>query len=425
MTAKPSVLLINRVYAPDRRATGRMLRDLARAFAGDGWAVTVLATGAKAGQGKDGDVIVRRVHAKPGAKSLFAYLTAWLRLGFAAWRLPRHDLIVSLSDPPLLVVAASVVARRKKSKHIHWCHDLYPELLPVLGYDAPEGAVRFLAKLSRQAMKKSDRVVVIGRCMARALVHRGLDSRAISVIPNWPDPELALGAMIEAVDAKAASPSPPALFRDPQDMKFRILYAGTLGRAHPVETVLKAAQILQKTNPDIEIVFVGEGALHEKLAAERARRGLENIKFLPWQPASRLRPLIESGDVHLVTMRTDAVGMLVPCKIYSAFAAGRPCILVGPEHSEAGRLLLDFGAGKVVPQGEPEQLASVIRAFREDSDVWFRAEQGARQAGEIFTPEESLRAWIERARIVLGLPVAPLRVQAVEEPAIADLDQAA
>ena len=374
---KPSVLFINRVYPSDPGATGRMLRDLAAGFSMDGWDVTVLATGDGKADGPDGAVKIVRTGSAMRRKGALGYLKCWGELMLAGLRLPAHDLVVTMTDPPLLVNAGGIIAKRKKSRHIHWCQDLYPELLPVLGYEFPETLINFLARSTRKAMKKCDRVIVIGRCMARALIHRGLDSRTLSVIPNWPDRELVETRhpdngslpMIRPMNARPAD----ALFRDAVDMKFRVLYAGTLGRAHPVDTVLDAAEILARTNPDIEFVFAGNSGGYEALAAERARRGLENIKLLPRQPSARLRQLMESGDVHLVTMNPDAAGLLVPCKIYAALAASRPCILVGPEHGEAGRVLIDFGAGAVVPQGEAEQLARVVRQFREDSQFWYDA----------------------------------------------------
>ena len=108
--AKPSVVFFNRVYPPERGATGRMLRDLARAFARDGWDVTVVTSGGRARRGRDGGVrvMVCRARFRPG--SLARYLYIWLRMLLTGLGLPRHDLVVTMTDPPLMVVAG-VVAR--------------------------------------------------------------------------------------------------------------------------------------------------------------------------------------------------------------------------------------------------------------------------------------------------------------------------
>lgn len=413
----PSVLFLNRVYPSVRGATGRVLRDLARSFARDGWNVTILTTGPEAREEKDGPIRVIRVKAPLRAKSIFGYMNVWARLTARSLKLPAHDLVVTMTDPPLLVTAGQIVAKVKKSRHIHWCQDLYPDLLPTLGLNIPDGAMSLLRNVSRKGMRTCDRVVTIGRCMARQLTTSGLDPKRIAVIPNWPDYELLdnhpLTARNGFRNANSGKKSESALarpfeelFRDGDHPKFRILYSGNLGRAHPVTTILDAAEILAREKLDIEFIFVGDGPGQEKLAQERARRGLENIRFLPYQPVSRLKELMESGDVHLISMAEDAAGLLVPSKLYSALAVQRPCIFVGPVHCEAARVINDFKAGAVVPQGDPEMLARTIMGFRNNSETWFAAHEGAAKAGRIFVPDEAIAAWIKRARDTVGLPSA-------------------
>ncbi len=407
--------------------------DLARGFARDGWDVTILTTGAVNREDKDGPIRIVRVQAPIKAKSAAGYLNVWVRLLIGGMRLPAHDLVVTMTDPPLLVLAGHWIARVKKSRHINWCQDLYPDLLPRIGVKLPDFVMNFLRSRSRRAMGECDRVIVIGRCMARQLGQSGVDPRRMTVIPNWPDYELtgqkppALKAdkdpaRIRSVfhgvngsdrrrrkrkdtDDAVARPF-EELFRDGDHPKFRILYSGNLGRVHPISTILEAAELLKQQNPDVEFVFVGDGPGQEKLAQERSRRGLENIRLLPYQPASRLRELMESGDVHLVSMKNDAAGLLVPSKLYSALAVERPCIFIGPAQSEAARVINDFDAGVVVAQGDSDALVRAIASFRNSSEAWYSAHQGAARAGRIFVPEESIAAWIKRARDTLGLPSA-------------------
>lgn len=404
---RPSVVFINRVYPPVRGATGRVLRDLARAFAREGWEVTVVTTGQRAKTGADGPVKVVRVASRMRGRTIHGYLGAWLGLYLAALRLPRHDLVVTMTDPPLLAVAGRLLAKAKKSRHIHWCQDLYPDLLPYLGMRLPPFAMKFFKSLARRAMRECDKVVAVGRCMARQLVHAGIDPRRVAVIPNWPDAELVSPSRsagrrpVPVINTIQGARPYESLHKDDGSPKFRVLYAGNLGRAHPLETILGAAQILDPLHPEIEFVFVGDGQGFERLARERTKRGLENLRLIPYQPAGRLRDVMESGDLHLITMKHEVEGMVVPCKLYSALAAGRPCLLIGPGGSEAGRVIRDFGAGDVVPQGDPRRLAQAILRYRMNGEDWFRAHEGARKAGGIFVPRESIGAWIARARQVV------------------------
>jgi glycosyltransferase involved in cell wall biosynthesis len=382
-----------------------MLRDLAHGFARDGWEVTVVTVGPQRRKERDGGVRVIRLGGGGGRKNLLFYILVWIRMLLVGLSLPRHDLVVTMSDPPLFVMAGRLIARMKKTRHMNWCQDLYPDLLPSLGIRLPQRVMQWLKVASRRAMKSCDKVVVIGRCMAKHLTHGGLDPRRIAVIPNWPDAELvtppAAPQTSKILNVENARPY-SELFKD-TDPKFRILYAGNMGRAHPVQTILDAAGLLALQYPDIEFVFVGEGPAFDRLSQERAKRGLENIRFLPWQPASRLRELMESGDVHLITVNQDAAGLLVPCKLYAALAVGRPVIMVGPQESEAARVIGDFHAGKVVAQGEAAELAGVIASYRMDGERWFKAHEGAQSAGGVFVPEESIKAWIERARDIAGV----------------------
>ena len=405
---RPSILFLNRVYPPARGAPGRVLRDLARSFAREGWQVTVITTGPKSLSERDGAVRVIRVKGAQSPNGAFGFFWIWLKLLWAALRLPKTHLVVTLTDPPFLAVAGKLISRFKKNRHIHWCQDLYPDLFPALGTNVPEFMMDFLKNRMRNAMKQADKVIVIGRCMARHLSFDGFDPKQITVIPNWTDSELVQPAS-EDGSLHMNVPEPES-YRSYDEQrkhgpKFRVLYAGNIGRAHPIDTILKAAEILNESHDDVEFVFVGDGPRHEIINHERSRRHLDNIRLLPYQPVSRLKDLMESGDVHLVSMDEQAAGMLVPVKLYSALAVHRPCVFIGPSHSEAAKILHDFNAGVVCAQGDVQALVKHISQYRENSKKWFADYEGAKAASAVFVPKESINAWIERAWAVVDQDV--------------------
>lgn len=401
----PSVLFINRVYPPGRGATGRILRDLAESFAAQGWSVTVL-TGGKDLPNEAGNpnITIRRIGKARKPRGAFGYVWIWLRLLIAALGQKRHDLVVTMTDPPMLVVAGRIVASIKKSHHIHWCQDLYPDLFPVAGIKLPRFIMKFLRRLSRKSMKKCDKVITIGRCMMRQLTHTGVETMRVSFVPNWPEAEI-----LDPAYARGQMPIPVRhrfngakqdLIRD-DSPKFRVLYAGSIGRIHPIKPLIEAAERL-KNRPEIEFVFVGDSPGHERLARERDKRGLENIKFLPWQPAQSLRALMESGDIHLISAREGTAGLLVPCKFYAALAVGRPSVYIGPLETEIPRVMEEYGAGTAVAAGNAAALADAILLYRDDPAAWFAAQEGAIRAGAIYVPQNSMSAWIERAEKVVS-----------------------
>ena len=397
---RPSVLFINRVYPPQRGATGRVLRDLARSMAREGWQVTVITTGPKALNELDGAVRVMRVKGKEKPKGALGYGWIWFKLLFAALKLPKTHLVVTMTDPPLLAIVGYILKNLKKSRHMHWCQDLYPDVLPALGVRMPEFVMKFLRARGRNAMRAADKVIVIGRCMAKHLSVDGFDPKQITIIPNWPDEELVVPPEDSEVynrNVDLEDGYRPHEEQHKHGPRFRVLYAGNIGRAHPIDTILQAAEILNDSHQDIEFVFVGDGPRHEVVNRQRARRNLENVRLLPYQPASRLQELMASGDVHLVSMDEQAAGLIVPSKLYAALAVHRPCVLVGPGVSETAQVIESFKAGSVVAQGDVKTLVQEIRLLRENSDKWFAAHEGAKAASEVFVPHESINAWIERA----------------------------
>ncbi len=402
---RPTVLFINRVFPPVHGASGRVLKDLAQAFAREGWHVTVVSSGLNAGEERIQGVRIIRVKGPEKPAYVLSYVWVWLKMLMLALRLKGRHLVVTMSDPPLIIFAGQIVARLKKSRHINWCHDLYPELLPVIGMKIPDWAMTRLTALRNRCMRRCDKIVVVGRCMAKYLAQEGVDAKKIAMIPNWPDVELTDPEMIETT-GKSYQDLDPKIARPFDEQKksqerFRILYAGNLGRAHCVETVIDAAEVLQEQGSDVEFVFVGNGKRFDELAELRAKKGLDNIRLLPFQPVEHLRNMMESGYVHLISMKDDAAGYLVPSKLYAALAVARPSIFIGPSQSETAKVLNDFDAGTVVAHGDVEALVQAVNAYRHDSDLWQAGQNGAARARDVFTPQGSLKAWTDRAMDVV------------------------
>ena len=245
---------------------------------------------------------------------------------------------------------------------------------------------------------------------------KGIKPGQVTVIPNWMDSVflkdeatikktlLVSKRKIKKAVNMAGAKSYAELLKESDEPKFRILYAGNLGKAHSFQTVIKAASLLKEDSPDIEFVFVGDGANYRALAKQKAKRHLDNIRLLPFQPYHNLKEMMTSGDLHIVMMPDAAEGLLVPCKFYSSLAVHRPCLFLGPADSEIGQVIKDFNTGSIIAQDNAIQLIKEIKKYRYDPDYWIAAHQGAQKAAAIFLPRESMQAFIKRTRQVAGLP---------------------
>ncbi|MDH5723502.1 MAG: glycosyltransferase family 4 protein [Alphaproteobacteria bacterium] len=402
---RPNILFMNRIYPPTRGATGRVLRDLAVKMAREGWHVTIIASGPVAGQGREKNVRIIRVKGPEKPSNAFVYMWVWIKMLALALRLKRRHLIVTMTDPPLLIYVGRIVAWIKKSHHVHWCQDLYPDLFPVIGTKMPSFLMKFMKTLNLESMRSCDKIVVNGQCMGENLVHQGVGLEKLEFIPNWADTELNnpdfqqrdMKKIAEHYPVSEDAARPHAEQIKHKSDKFRLLYAGNIGRAHSVNIILDAAEILSDKKVDAEIVFVGDGSRFDYVQEQRAKRHLHNIKLLPYQPPERLREIMESGDVHLVSMKDEACGLLVPSKFYSAIAVARPVIFIGPENSEVSEAIKEFEAGLLVSNDSAELLAEAILFYLSDGEAWFTAHKGAAEARKTYNPENSIDTWLNFA----------------------------
>lgn len=387
---RPTILIMNRVYPPVRGATGRLLQDVSKAFVKEGWHVTIVSSGPVAGESREVGIRIIRVKAPEKPESALGYSWVCVKMFFVALFSERRHVLMTMSDPPLLVYAGAIIAKLKKCRHINWCHDIYPEVVPALGVNFPNFITKLLKSLRRRAMSFCDHVIVCGRCMKSYLVSDGLAEDKVSVVVNWPEKELT--QVDDSPFSKAPAIANVRTFEKQVKAKqrFRVLYAGNIGLVHPTDVIIDAAERLQNSGHDVEFLFVGSGPRFDELAEERSRRGLDNIRFLPYQPVSKLWEVLEGGDMHIISMKGDAAGFVVPSKFYAALAVGRPCIFIGPKECEAARVISEFKSGVVIPQGDVEHLVASIILFRKNGDAWFASHKGAIQARKIFTPEASI-----------------------------------
>ena len=390
-----SVTFINRVYPPDAGATGQILEELAQALVARGWQVRVIAgqTTATGGhQNRDSRVSVRRVPALPFARTsnwrrALSYLSLYPALLWGNWRSPSADVVVTMTDPPLQAAMGPVLKFTTGARLVHWAQDIYPELAEQLGVLKPDGLqVKFLRMVSNWALGRHDGIIAIGQCMRARLIGRGeaISHVPISTIPNWADSG--------TVRPRQHQDNP---FRTEHNLenRFIVMYSGNLGLAHPFEAIVKAAEILADTLPEALFLFVGDGPRLQWVKQAVRERELRNVSFLPFQPKSRLRDSLSAADLHIASMLPNLCGLVVPSKVYGILAAGRPCLFLGPERSEAARAIVDSRSGSVIDNPDGAALATCIQEWFNDPTRRQDAGQAARRAAEAWTLEQAADAF--------------------------------
>jgi len=178
----------------------------------------------------------------------------------------------------------------------------------------------------------------------------------VQVIENWSD-----GTRVHPVDAKAN----PLRKAWGLDDRFVVAYSGNHGRVHEFETVLDAFERLRDA-PRIALLFIGSGPRRAGVEDEVRRQALSAVHFQPMQPREQLSESLSVGDVHLVILKPELEGLVVPSKVYGVAAAGRAAIFIGDPRGEAARILEREGSGFTVQEGDGAGLAGLIRRLESD-----------------------------------------------------------
>ncbi len=378
-----------------------MLSDLAFGLSERGVPVEVV-SGRKAYQnrtplGGDGETVrgvkVHRIFALPirGRRVISRaadYGTFYLFAFFRLLRvLKRGDMVLALTDPPLISVCVCWAARIKGAKTGGWLHDIFPEVAEELGFRAAKGLPGRLMKWFRnRALENSELVVVIGHKMQEMVVRKMAHPRNVVVIPNWfnADEGGARGSVLDSGQLRDAWGV---------DGKFVVGYSGNLGRAHSFEEFVQAGKML-KDDEDIVFLIVGGGVLYQELQARVESEGLGNFVFLPYQPRSILSASLAVPDVHLISLNQRLEGLIVPSKFYGIAAAGRPSIFVGDPNGEIAKVIEDARCGRVVGSGDGQGLAEVIRELKANRALASAMGENAhRLYTHEYTKEKSIDRW--------------------------------
>ena len=390
--ARLRVCYFNRSYWPDTGATGQLLTELAEDLAADhGLDVTVV-TGypvssdapLPARETRNGVHIVR-ARGTTFAPRRFAgramnYVTYFLSAVWAAVRLPRQDVTIALTDPPIIGLAA--LAARPRHGMIFFCQDIFPEVAGLLEDFHSPLVNAVLERLNRFLVRRAARIVALGETMASRLVHgKGADPGKLTVIHNW-------------ADTAAIVPSPKQndfAVTHGLAASFVVLHAGNIGLSQNLDVVINAAALL-KERRDIVVLFIGEGNRRAALQAAAESRGLDNVRFLPFQPRDQLRWTYASSDVCLVSLKPGLAGYIVPSKLYPILAAGRPYIAAVERLSEVAALTERHRCGVLVEPGDAVQMADAIRRLADQQAERDAMGARARLASELFSRDRQVAA---------------------------------
>jgi len=367
MPAPSAILIISQVFIPDPASVGQHIADVAYELAKRNHRVLVY-TSRRGFENPNAiyparqiinNVEIRRLpFASFGKKNLLLRIlgttTFMIQSFFRALFTPNLAGIFFSTSPPMIGLVCTIAAAIRRVPTVYWAMDLNPDQLLALGKIKPTSlSARLLEFVNKRILKHSNLIIALDRFMAQRLENRRTIRHKLITIPPWPHE-----SFIEPVDPQT---NPFRLKHNLQD-KFVFMYSGNHSPSNPLKTLLDAA-IRLKDHPDIRFLFVGGGTGKKEVEQYIKDHNLTNVISLPYQPLADLRYSLSAADVHIVSLGSDMVGIIHPCKVYGAMAVARPVLFLGPKPSHISDLLDLHPFGLHISHGEVDAAEKAITTF--------------------------------------------------------------
>ena len=278
----------------------------------------------------------------------------------------RADVVVATSPPLFTGLAGLALARANRAPFILDVRDLWPAAAVSLDQIPSSRAVALGERLERFLYRRAAVVTAVTEPFLEHIDRVRARRPSSEFLPNG------TLDMFFDIEPSQAARSELGVSRD----SFVVMFAGTLGIAQALPSVLEAAELVGE---GIEFVFVGEGPVRERLVRKAEAKGLRNVHFHPQVPLGDVPPLLAAADALLVTLSAhETFRDFVPSKLIDFMAAGRPVVLAAAGVS--AELLHGAEGGIVVSPEDPAALAAAVERLAADPEGAARLARNAREA---------------------------------------------
>ena len=269
---------------------------------------------------------------------------------FAPWMLRKKtfDVVFTFEVSPVTVgIPAILMSKLKSAKHFFWVQDLWPETLSATGVIQSPKILSAVGGLVRWIYKHCDTILVQSKGFIKPAIAAGAEDKRVLYFPNWA--EALYQPVVLPNDAKEREEVPSD--------GFIAMFAGNLGSAQSLETIMDAAEKLKDKN--IYWVFLGDGRRREWLEKEVLGKGLVKVKVLGRRNMETMPAYFSLADVMLVTLRDDPIiATTIPGKVQSYLACSKP--IIGALNGSGQEVIQESKAGYCVASGDVEGFSDAV-----------------------------------------------------------------
>ncbi|PIA68274.1 glycosyltransferase family 4 protein [Pseudomonas sediminis] len=287
-----------------------------------------------------------------GAKNLILNYLSFVFSGLLClpWMLRGREfdaILVFAPSPITQAIPAILLKWLKRAKLALWVQDLWPESLSATGFVRNSYLLRAVGWMVRGIYHQCDTLLVQSRAFVEPVAHYA-DRAKVQYYPN----------SMDISSSKAVVPVPSELL-ELLEKYFCVVFAGNLGTAQALETIVQAAVHL-RDDPHIRLVLVGSGSRLSWLKAQQQVHGLDNLVLPGRFPMEAMPQIFERASALLVSLNNEpAFAQTIPSKIQAYLAAGRP--ILACMNGEGARVVCEARAGLASPAGQVLPLVANIR----------------------------------------------------------------
>lgn len=315
-------------------------------------------------------------------KRMMNYLS-YVALAVPRALLARCDVVLAMTDPPFQGIVGAIVAWLKRKPYVYNIRDLYPDMAVGGAIVEPGEFARLWEKLHRWALRRAQRVIVLGEDMRARIIAKGVEASRMVVVRD--------GAEVLPPHVPVPSPDPDVVRTIRGSFSFVLVHAGNLGFYGAWNTLVVAGRRL--ASEGVTLVFIGSGAQRGQI--EAAASGARNIRFLDFFPSSKIPSVLAAADAHIITVKRGLEGVVVPSKLYGILAAGKPVVAVAPKETDVVSLGLQSGFAVAADPDKPEEVVAAIRELLFDPNKLKSLGEAARAAAPDYDRVKELRKFVQ------------------------------
>lgn len=367
------LLILTEYFYPDKSSTPKVLTELAEDLIEYGIDVSVI-TSTKSYKNQNDNLLsnetykgikIKRIRSSGFNRDnylgrILNYITFVLNMFIKLIFKSDYDMVLVVSNPPLLPIISYIIRRIKKKKYIYLVHDIYPDIAVKVGAIKQGGIVyKIMDFINSKVYRYSEKIIVLGDDMKEFLLRKNVDMSKLIKITNWADSKKIYRTSKENDFSVKYS----------IQKTFNIVYTGNIGRFHNIELILEVANYL-RNDKEINFIFVGDGYKKKVIEKYILDKKLDNIKLFDYCYSEEYNQVLNTADVFISTLDKGIEGLGVPSKTYSYLAIGKPIIAIMNKNSEIGNLVIENDIGIVEESDNVIRIVDFIKNIKYDHKLY-------------------------------------------------------